>query len=349
MIVLDAEAVRALLPVPESITLMRQALSTFSAGRLIQPQRAMLRTAAGDALAVMPAYVEPAAEAEAPMAGFGIKLIAIKPGNPGRGLDSHVGMVLVLDDETGLPRALMDGAAITAVRTAAVSAVATDVLASREATTLAVIGAGVQARSHLEAMAEVRELEVARVWSRTPGRAMTVAKWAAQRSLPFPVEVAPTVAAATRDAEIICTVTASPEPLLAAGDVRPGAHVNAVGSSFPDRRELTSELVARCSIFVDSRESALREGGDICIPIAEGRLTPEAIRAEIGEVLLGRSAGRRTPQEITLFKSLGLAVEDVLAGFAVDGRARELGLGTPVQLFGDPAFGDPARDGANNR
>jgi ornithine cyclodeaminase len=338
MIVLDAEAVRALLPMPESIVLMRQALSTFSAGRLIHPQRGMLRTAAGDALAVMPAYVEPSAEV--PLAGFGIKLIAIKPGNPDRGLDSHLGMVLVLDDETGLPRALMDGAAITAVRTAAVSAVATDLLAGREATNLAIIGAGVQARTHLEAMAEVRDLRMTRVWSRTPGRAAALAKWAVERSLPCAVEVAPTVASATRDADIICTVTASAQPLLDAGDVKPGAHINAVGSSFPDRRELGTELVAGCAIFVDSRESALREGGDICIPIAEGRLAPDAIRAEVGEVLLGRSAGRRTPQEITLFKSLGLAVEDVLAWFAVDVRARELGLGTTVRLFPDPAGGE---------
>jgi ornithine cyclodeaminase len=337
MIVLDAEAVRDLLPMPESIALMRQALRIFSAGRLIQPQRGMLRAAAGDTLAVMPAYVD--ASGDAPLAGFGIKLIAIKPGNPARGLDAHLGLVLVFDDETGMPRALMDGGAVTAVRTAAVSAVATDLLANPGATTLAIIGAGVQARTHLEAMAQVRDLRVAWVWSRTPGRAAALAKWAANRSLPFPVEVAPTVAEATRDAGIICTVTASAQPLLTAADVRPGAHINAVGSSFPDRRELASDLVTRCSIFVDSRESAIREGGDICIPVAEGSLVPEAIRAEIGEVLLGRSAGRRTPQEITLFKSLGLAVEDVLAGFAVDRRARELGLGTAVEIFPAAAAG----------
>lgn len=337
MIVLDAQAVRDLLPMPESIALMRQALRIFSAGRLIQPQRGMLRAAAGDALAVMPAYVEPSGDA--PTAGFGIKLIAIKPGNPARGLDAHLGLVLVFDEETGMPRALMDGAAVTAVRTAAVSAVATGLLASPEATTLAIIGAGVQARTHLEAMAQVRDLQVARVWSRTPGRAAALAKWAVNRALPLPVEVAPTVAEATRDAGIICTVTASAQPLLAAADVSPGAHINAVGSSFPDRRELASDLVTRCSIFVDSRESAIREGGDICIPVAEGSLVPGAIRAEIGEVLLGRSAGRRSPQEITLFKSLGLAVEDVLAGFAVDRRARELGLGTAVEIFPEAAAG----------
>lgn len=334
MIVLDADAVRALHPMSESIDLMRRALRAFSAGRTVQPQRAMVSGAPCEVLAVMPAYVEPTTEL--PDAGHGLKVIAIKPGNPARGLDAHLGLVLVFDDETGMPAALMDGATVTAVRTAAVSAVATDLLADPAADVLAVLGAGVQARSHLEAMAQVRELRIAKVWSRRPEQARELATWAAERGLPFPVEAVGTVAAATVDAGVICTVTASPEPVLEVGHVRPGAHINAVGSSFPDRREVAGELVARCSVFVDSRASALLEAGDLRIPIQQGLLGPEAIRAEVGEVLLGRAPGRRTPLEITLFKSLGLAVEDVVAGFAVYARARDQGLGTTVRLHPGP-------------
>ncbi|HZG07180.1 MAG TPA: ornithine cyclodeaminase family protein [Streptomyces sp.] len=333
MLVLDAEAVQKLHPMAESIEVMRGALRAFSAGSVVQPQRTMLRTPGGDALAVMPAYVGPSPEA--PHAGFGIKMIAIKPGNPAIGLDAHLGMVLVLDERTGVPRALMDGATITAIRTAAVSAVATDVLARADAERLAVIGSGVQARSHLTAMAQVRKLSGVRVWSRNPDRAREFAAWAEQQGHPFPVEPAESVARATEDADIVCTVTGSTEPLLEADHVRDGAHINAVGSSFPDKRELSGELVARCSVFVDSRDSALVEAGDVRAPIAEGLMSPDDIRAEVGEVLLGRRAGRTDPDETTLFKSLGLAVEDVLAGFAIEGRARELGVGTEVALFAE--------------
>ncbi|RFU37883.1 ornithine cyclodeaminase family protein, partial [Actinomadura logoneensis] len=206
-----------------------------------------------------------------------------------------------------------------------------DLLARPEAATLAVLGAGVQARSHLDAMAEVRPLRAARIWSRSPERARALAE-SVRDELPFPVTAAASVAEATDGADLVCTVTGSAEPLLDARHVAEGAHINAVGSSFPDKRELTADLVARCAVFVDGREAALIEAGDLVIPIAAGRLGPDVIRAEVGEVLLGRAPGRRSPAETTLFKSLGLAVEDAVTGLRVARRARELGVGREVSF-----------------
>ncbi|QKW35607.1 ornithine cyclodeaminase family protein [Actinomadura sp. NAK00032] len=326
MIIFDERDVRSLYPMKESIESMRAALRSFSAGAVIQPQRLMLRTPEGDAYAVMPSYVGPSADA--PDAGFGIKVIAVKPGNPARGLPVNAGLVMVFDAGTGRPAALLDGAAVTAIRTAAASAAATDLLARPDAGVLAILGAGVQARSHLAAMAEVRTLREARVWSRTPARAAAFA--AAAGELPFPVTAAASPAAAADGADLVCTVTGSVTPLLDAPHIAPGAHVNAVGSSFPDKRELTADLVARCAVFVDGRRAALAEAGEIVIPVAAGRFGPEVIRAEIGELLLGRAAGRRDPGEITLFKSLGIAVEDAVAGLHIARRARELGRGRDV-------------------
>ncbi|HEV2374793.1 MAG TPA: ornithine cyclodeaminase family protein [Streptosporangiaceae bacterium] len=326
MLVLDAEAVRSLYPMKESIELMRSALRLFSSENVIQPQRLMLRTPSGDAYAVMPAYV--GSSGDMPHGGFGIKIIAVKPSNPQIGLPVNSGFVMVFDERTGRLDALLDGATITAIRTAAVSGVATDLLARSDASTVAIVGAGVQARSHLEAMAAVRPLRHARIWSRTAERALALAESA--HDLPFPVNAVSSVAEATADADIICTVTGSTEPVLEDRHVMPGAHINAVGSSFPDKRELASELVARCSVFVDSRSAALIEAGDIGVPIAQGLLSPEAIKAEVGEVLLGRSPGRCGPAETTLFKSLGLATEDTLSGLHIAQRARELGVGREV-------------------
>lgn len=329
MLVLDAGAVRALYPMKESIELMRSALRLFSSSNVIQPQRLMLRAPSGDAYAVMPAYVSPSAGA--PHTGFGIKIIAVKPGNPRLRLPVNSGLVMVFDERTGRPETLLDGATITAIRTAAVSAVATDLLARRDATTLAILGAGVQARNHLEAMAAVRPLSRARIWSRTAERAHALAKSA--RDLAFPISAASSVAEATEGADIICTVTGSTEPVLEDRHVASGAHINAVGSSFPDKRELTSELVARCSVFVDSKSTALIEAGDLRVPIAQGLLAPEAIRAEVGELLLGRVAGRQGRDETTLFKSLGLAIEDTISGMQIARSAREVGLGYEVPFL----------------
>jgi ornithine cyclodeaminase/alanine dehydrogenase-like protein (mu-crystallin family) len=339
MLVLDADAVRRLHPMEESIALMRTALQKFSSGAVIQPQRAMLRTPDGDAFAVMPAVVTAGDQAEeaAGRGGFGVKVVAVKPGNPALGFPAILGLVLVLD-ERGVPDALMDGGAVTAIRTAAASGAATDLLAREDASTLALLGSGVQARSHLEAMAAVRSLSRVRVWSRDPDRARAFADEAA--AFPFPVEPADTVARATADADIICTVTGSVEPLLLDGHVATGAHINAVGSSFPDHRELSGALVARCSVYVDSRTAAQAEAGDLLLAAAEGHIPAGAVGAEVGEVLLGLAPGRRKPEETTLFKSLGMAVEDVVAGLDIARRARDLSIGVEVPFLDPGSLGD---------
>jgi ornithine cyclodeaminase/alanine dehydrogenase-like protein (mu-crystallin family) len=313
---LDAAVVRELLPMSAAIPLMREALRSFSAGRVHQPMRTMVPGAGGDVLAVMPAFVS--------FGGgrgmFGLKAIAVKPGNPARGLDPHPGLVLVFDPDTAAPIAAVDGTSLTAIRTAAVSAVATDALARPDAGVLALLGSGAQARAHLAALALVRELREVRVWSRDPDHARALAS-----AVGRPVVQAGSVAEAVHGADLICTTTSSPLPLLEAGMVAAGAHVNAVGAVFPDRRELAGDLVGRAGVFVDSRESALVEAGDLLSAMREGHFAASDIRAEIGEVLLGRHPGRRDDDEVTVFESLGLAVEDVMAAQHVCERAAGLG------------------------
>src|SRR6266542_2912465 len=222
----------------------------------------------------------------------------------------------MFDRETGVPTAVLDAAAITEIRTAAVSAVATQALAAPDARDLAIVGAGTQARSHLEAMASVRRLERIRVWSRTDAHAKALAEWAGDRFGP-PVEVRESVADALDGADLVCTVLSCVEPVVSGGMLARGAHVNAV---------------AAATVFADSRESALAEAGDLVIPIRAGELTKDHVVAEIGEVLLGRHAGRSSPDEITLFKSLGLAIVDVIAGAYIQSQATSRGFGTQASL-----------------
>jgi ornithine cyclodeaminase len=263
-------------------------------------------------------------------AAFALKVVCVMPGNPARGLDAHQGTVLLFDGETGRVRAALNASAITAIRTAAVSGVATRLLAREDARELAVLGAGVQARSHLEAMAAAGTFERARVWSRTPEHAGALA--AAPGDLPFPVEAAASAEEALAGADVICTTTSAREPILRRAWLRPGAHVNAVGSSIPTTRELDTETMAAASLFVDRRESTLNEAGDFLIPQSEGAIGPDHIRAELGELLVGSAAGRASPEELTVFKSLGLAVEDLAAAEHVYRRAREEGAGQEVEL-----------------
>lgn len=319
MLFLDSQAVRKALPMAAAVGLMAQVMRAYSAGDVTQPLRTIIRPPGPDIFAAMPSHV--------PEAGFGLKAIMLKPGNHAKGLPAHVGVVLVFDQETGYPLALLDGAELTAIRTAAVSAAATDALARPDAGDLALIGSGVQARAHLEAMAVVRGLRRVRVYS--PRNADALSAWAASW-LQVPVEPMPSVAAAVEGADLVCTATSSREPVLAGRDLAEGAHVNAVGASVADARELDSAAVARCSVFVDSKESAASESGDLRVPLAEGVIGAGHVLAELGEVLAGRHPGRRSPEEITLYKSLGLAAQDVAAGFAAAKAADELGLGVHV-------------------
>jgi alanine dehydrogenase len=328
VLIVNQAEVRRLLPMAECLGVMEAALGALARGEALLPLRQVLLLPGGQgAFAAMPAHLSsPAA--------MGIKVISIFPGNHGTPLDSHQGAVLLFETERGRLLAILDASSITAIRTAAVSGVATRVLARPQASTLALLGSGVQAATHLEAVALVRPLRHVRVWSRDPAQGARWAEAARARHAALDIQVAPTAREAVEDADVVCTVTSSREPVLKGEWLRPGAHVNAVGASVRTARELDSAAVARARVFVDRRESAASEAGDILIPRAEGAIGDDHVQAEIGEVLIGRAAGRRSKDEITLFKSLGLAVEDVAAAHHVFAQARATGAGTWVALGG---------------
>jgi ornithine cyclodeaminase len=324
--IINQEEVTDLLPMAECIAVVRSALATLARGDAVQPLRPVMwlpeRTGA---LGMMPAYL-------GDIATMGVKTVSVFPGNQGTEYDAHQGTVMLFETEHGRLIALMDATSITAIRTAAASAVATDLLALPDAASLAILGSGVQARSHLEAMLEVRPVAAVRVWSRDPDHAKRFADDAARHGVA--IEAMPTVAAAVAGASIVCTTTASAQPILPGSLLEPGMHINAVGSSVSVARELDSDAVATARLFVDRRESAVNEAGDFVIARAEGAVDDDHIVAEIGDVIVGSSAGRRTPEEITLFKSVGLGVEDVAAARHVYDRAVAGGRGVDVELGG---------------
>ena len=327
--VLSAEDVAKLLPMRDCIQVMRDALAALARGKALVPLRMVMRMPdASGFLGLMPGHIGADDGREG---ALGMKAVSVFPGNARRGVDTHQGAVLLFEPDTGRLSALMDGATITAIRTAAVSGVATDLLARRDAAELAILGAGVQARTHLEAIAAVRPLRRVRVWSRNPEHAVDLVKESAAR-YDASIEAVPTAEAAVRGADVVATVTASPEPVLQRPWVKDGAHINAVGSSIPTTREIDTATMVAVRLFVDRRESALNEAGDVLIPMREGAFAADHIQAELGDVIIGTDPGRRSAAEPTLFKSLGLAVEDVAAAAFILKRARQTGVGQTVQL-----------------
>ena len=326
VLVLSHREVTELLPMGECVELMADTLAALARDELHQPLRSVVRAPDSPGLlGLMPAH----RSASPPL--WALKAVCVFPQNPARGLDAHQGVVALFSGETGEVRALLNASAITAIRTAAVSGAATRALAREDADRLAILGAGVQGRSHLEAMAHARPFERARVWSRTRAHAEALAEDPGD-GVPFPVEAAESAEEAVRDADVVVTATASPEPVLRRAWLAPGVHVNAVGSSIPTTRERDTETVASAALFVDRRESTVNEAGDYLFPLREGAIGPEHIRAELGEVLAGAATGRTAPDELTVFKSLGLAVEDLAAAEYAYLRARERGAGTEVEL-----------------
>ncbi len=323
MRILDQAQVAALLPMRACIPLMEAALASLSRGEVVLPLRPVLRVpGTRDAFAMMPAY-------SAALPALGVKMITVFPGNHGTALDSHQGAVLLFDPRDGRLLAMVDASSITAIRTAAVSAVATALLARPDAATLALLGSGVQARTHLEAIALVRPITRVRVWSRTAAHAAAFATWAG-RARGASVEVCASAADAVRGADVVCTVTSAREPVLRGDWLEPGMHVNAVGASQPDAREVDSAAMARSRIFADRRESLLQESADFLVPLREGLVSEQSVVAELGEILTGKAAGRTSAAEITLFDSLGLAVEDLAAAHYVYERAEREGVGAGV-------------------
>jgi ornithine cyclodeaminase len=322
--VLTGDDVRAHLSMADCVAAMERVLASLARGELYQPLRGVYAPPGeGKFMGLMPAYRSGAA----PL--WALKAIVIHPDNPARGLDAHQGAVLLNDGDTGRLRAIVDGSAITEIRTAAVSAVATRALARSDSRTLAVLGSGVQARSHVEAMAVVLDLDRVRIAARDEGRARAFAGEMADRH-GIPVDVAATPAEAALGADVIVTATTAREPILDSGDIAPGAHVNAVGSSIPTTRELSGAAMGAASLFVDRRESTVSESGDYLLAVKEGAIGEDHIRAELGDVVAGLAEGRRSADEITVFKSLGLAAEDLAAAELAVANAEAAGAGTVV-------------------
>jgi ornithine cyclodeaminase/alanine dehydrogenase-like protein (mu-crystallin family) len=320
MLVLSDEEVRGLLDMEGCIGAMREALAVLARGSVHLPLRPIVKPPGGDTLlGLMPVH----RAGERPL--YALKTIVIAPDNPTRGLDPHQGTVSLFDGVTGQTRAVMNASPITAIRTAACSAVATQLLARPDARELAIIGAGHQARAHLEAMRLARPFDAVRIASRASAGARALAAEAG-------AEAVETVEEAVRGADVVCTLTNSADPVLSREWLRTGVHINAVGACFPTTRELDSATVAASSFFVDRRESALNEAGDLLLAVRDGVVGLDHVRGELGEVLTGERPGRTSPDEITVFESLGLAVEDLFAAEYVARRAREAGRGTTVEF-----------------
>jgi ornithine cyclodeaminase/alanine dehydrogenase-like protein (mu-crystallin family) len=321
ILIIDAAQVRQLLSMATCIDVMARALTALTRGEAQNPLRTMMWLPDQHGLLVtMPASMGDA---------MGVKVISVMLGNHGTEYDSHMGAVLLFEAAHGRPLALIDASEITAIRTAAVSGVATRLLAQENAGNLAILGTGVQADSHLEAMLAVRPIQRVRVWSRnSANRAQFAARAKARYGVT--VDSVDSAEAAVRGADIICTATSAAEPVLKGEWLSAGAHLNVVGASTPKAREVDSAAMRRSRLFVDRRESTLSEAGDFLIPKQEGVIEDDHILAELGEVLLGQKPGRTAPDEITLFKSLGLAVEDLASAQYLYQQAVEKGIGTAV-------------------
>ncbi len=325
LLVLSAADVHAVLDYADCAAAMRRALAALASGRAQQPLRTVVQPdGAAGFVALMPAYLADGA------GSYGLKALCITPGNPAAGLDAHQGLVLLSDGKSGEPVAILNASAVTEIRTAAVSVVATELLARPGASTLAVIGAGVQATAHIRALDQARLLAEVRVASRDPGNAHRLAE-SLRGQTRAPVRACASAHAAVDGADIIVTATSSEQPVLQRDWLAPGTHINAVGACLPHARELDSLTVAASVLIADRRDSVLAESGDYLLAAADGVVGQDHIRAELGEILLGTATGRQAADEVTVFESLGLAVEDLAAADLAYLRAAEASAtGAPV-------------------
>jgi ornithine cyclodeaminase len=330
MLLLSEDDVRRLLSMDDLIEAMHAALAEFSSGRVQQPLRTVLDIPVAEGngghafFGVMPAHI--------PKSGaLGTKLVTVFGSNAAIGLPSHLATIILLDSTTGELLCVMDGRYITEARTAAVSAVSAKLLAREDASTLAILGSGVQARSHLAALTRVRNVQSVRVWSPSAAHRRAFVD-EMQPATSAPIASADSPQQAVADADLIVLATASREPVVRSEWIAAGAHIAAVGACRPDQREMDSALVARARVFADSRAGALAEAGDIVLAIGDGSIDAAHIAGELGELAAGTRVGRRDPSEVTLFKSLGMAVEDVAAAHLAYRRATERGLGRGIPL-----------------
>jgi ornithine cyclodeaminase/alanine dehydrogenase-like protein (mu-crystallin family) len=315
--ILSADDVKKALPMPKAIDAMRIAFGQLSAGQATLPLRPQISTDNGDTL-FMPAYLHQTHD-------LGIKIVSIYGGNPAKGLPRITATVLVLDPETGILKAFMDGSSLTAIRTGACGGLATELLSRQDSKTVALFGAGVQARTQLKAVMAVRDIKYVNLVSRTQASAQKLAEEIATWTEPPVVRIPSTPKEAIQDADIVITATTSSNPLFDGNDLRHGTHITSIGSYTPEKREVDTITLQRARIVVDSREACLIEAGDIIIPNAQ-------IDAEIGEIVNGGKPARQSDNEITFFKSVGIAAQDVAAASVVLAVAEASGLGTIIEI-----------------
>ena len=327
LLVLSAEEVRRALPMSAAIEGMKAAFAQLSSGQALVPQRTQLPIAQHEGISIfMPAYLA-AAEALA------IKIVSVFPRNVQRDIPSIHGLVVALDSQTGKPQALLEGGTLTAIRTGAGSGAATDVLARKDASIVAIIGSGVQARTQLEAVCTVRSFNEVRVFSPNRQHAQAfAAEMAGQGPIPDNVRATETADEAVAGAHVICTATSSSTPVFSGTVLAAGSHVNAVGSFRTDMQEVDVDTVRQALVVVDSREAAREEAGDLMIPIRDGVFEFDHIHAELGQILTGKCTGRASDEQMTYFKSVGVAVQDAIAASIALSNARQQGLGVEIVL-----------------
>ena len=325
MIILSHDDVAKLLPMTEAIEVVDRAMRTVSNGGAELPLRSIMPVGGNNKMGIMPgAMNDPAC--------FGIKLISLFPGNPARGLSSHRGAYLLFEPETGAPVAMMDASLLTAIRTAAASGVATRALAREDATRLAILGNGEQAEHHLDAICAVRPITQVAVAGRSAEKAAAFCK-AAQAKYPrITFTPGDNMQAAVAEADIVCTVTASPTPILNADWLPKGCHVNVVGSSIPSMREVDDDFVLQASIWVDYTPSTLAQAGEVVEMIAAGKFSADQLKGEIGALLQDQIQGRADADQLTAYRSLGVAAQDLAAAQHVLDRAKDTGAGQSVDF-----------------
>jgi len=325
--ILDAGEVRQALPMSQAIAGMKEAYQHLSTGRVTVPLRSHIDIPAHEGTTlIMPAYLEERGD-------LAVKIVSVFPGNVKRQEPAINALVLVLDDATGRPVALLEGSALTAIRTGAASGAATDVLARRDAKIAAIFGSGVQARTQLEAICTVRAIQSVRVFSNDRDQAnQFAASMAGVGPVPEKVEVVDSPTAAVVGADIICTATTSTSPVFNGWDLEPGVHINAIGSFKPDMQEVDAETIVRSLVVVDSVKAVMEEAGDLLIPLAAGQISDDHIYAELGQILNGEKPGRTQPKQTTYFKSVGIAVQDAVAGRIALQNALSQNLGSLISL-----------------
>ncbi len=329
MLILNADEVRQALPMNEAIAAMKDAYASLSNGTAVVPIRTRLPIPSRDALGLfMPAYMKTDTDE-----ALAVKVVAIFPHNPARGLAYIQAAVLVLDTDTGRIMALLEGNTLTAIRTGAGSGAAIDILARQDSKVAAIFGAGAQGRTQLEAACTAREIETAWIYDPSPEKAKVFAEeMAGRNNIPKDVRVARSPKETIEQADIICTATTSSQAIFHDNDVKSGTHISAIGAYTPAMQELPIETVARAHIVVDSYSTVMDEAGDIIKTIQAGLIKESDIHAELGEIVLGKKSGRQSEDEITIFKSVGNAVQDAAAAQLALKNAREMKLGTEVEF-----------------